>query len=425
MYLELIDVAAKDEVWGHLPDPLDTELCIQLFEAPEPLPLTEELTFRIGTDCLERDYLPVQKATGWLCSQKFIDVLVKASVPFTAYPARLLEYSTDQPLAASYFFWIPVRLRDAIDMERSRTQTDTTTGGRWFVSLVLTKECEQTAPLLFHARGNGRYFVHDTLRTQFVEAGVTGLDFAPLDAALQPGTGIKKQALLHSLQQHPDDWGTWAKLGDVFVRLGYDEEAVNSFQHSLALSDADATVWYKYGRLLYRLGHFADALEALTHATDIQPESAAWGEYCATLRKLGRIEEAFTCARQWVERCNRSPLWKRSPLPWYELGAAYTEMKRYDDAIRSFDTSLDRGGGARLEDIYRLLGSVLTTVKRYEEALEVYETALQTHPLKTHFWEGKKTALEGLGRYHEAEIAGQEMQKLEQMRAENLKRRPL
>lgn len=420
MYSQLIDVAADNEIWSNLPESLDAKLCMQLIDTYETFQPSITLTFSAGRAGIGRDYLPVQRVSGgWLCSQRFLDVLTKASVPFTAYPAQLLEQDTEQPIEANYSFWMPYRIKNAIDVQRSQIRTDPETGRRSFLEIVLTEECEKTAPLLFHARGSGRYFVHDSLRIQLVEAGITGIDFAPLDAASAPKVGIKKQTLERALQEHPDDWEKWVSLSDALVQLNYYQEALVPLKKALALKPNWEKAWYKYGRLLYRLKRFQEALEALQQAVERQPESAAWGEYCATLRELGKNEEALKHAQHWAK------IWSHSPLPWYELGATYAALGRYSDALPALDKSLELGGGARVEDVFRLLGSVLSTLGRYDEALEVYEEVLKTYPQKKIFWVGKATALKYLGLSEEAEKAEQHIRQLEILREENLKRRPL
>jgi len=420
MYSQLIDVAADNEVWSHLPEPLDAQVCMQLIDTYDASHPSTTLIFRVGRTSVGRDYLPVQRVSGgWLCSQRFVDILTRGNVPFTAYPAQVLEQGTEQPVETAYFFWMPYRVKNAIDVQRSRIWTDPEMGGRWYLEIVLTEEYEQTAPRLFHARGGGRYFVDDSLRTQLVEANITGIDFAPLDAAFAPKVGIKKQALERALQEHPDDWETWTLLSDVLVQLHYDEEALGPLRNALALKPDVEKVWYKYGRLLLKLQRFQEALEALKQAIERQSNGPAWGEYCATLRALGRYEEALTGAQHWIEQ------WSHSPLPWYELGATYAALGQYSDALPALDKSLEIGGGARLEDVFRLLGSVLSALGRYDEAVEIYDEALQTHPQKSVFWTGKAVALQSLGLYKEAELAEQQVHQLEQTREENMKRRPL
>ncbi len=419
MYYQLIETPLAEEVERELPEAVDPELCTRLVDEPDLPRSLVELTFHIGLSCLHVDYLPIRNVSrAMLCSQRFINVLTSMSVPFTTYLARLLEWNTEHLIAVDYFFWLPQQVKDTIDWEHSEDWVDYETGARWLTKLVLTAECEAAAPLLFHAKGSGRYFVHDRLRTQLEAAGITGVTFVPLDDAYNPYAGLKRLELERILQEHPDDWVGWCKLSDTLVTTRRYKEALEPLNRALALKPDLEIAWYKQGRILHRLGYLQEALEALKRAIELKPQSLACGEYWTVLRKLGRQEEALATAEQWVK------IWGKSPLPWYELGAAHAVLEHYEEALYAIERGLALGGGARLDDLFRVKADVLYKLGRYEEALATCEVRLQATPLVRAIWEVKAKSLHALGRNKEALEAEEELHKLEQRRLENLSKKP-
>jgi hypothetical protein len=106
------------------------------------VPLQQPLTLLIGPLSLQRDYLTIPNASGKLCSQRFIDILTAASVPFRAYPTLLLDMATHQPLTDRYCVWFPhcIDGKQIIDMEHSEVRLDPITGYRKLSTLVLKAE---------------------------------------------------------------------------------------------------------------------------------------------------------------------------------------------------------------------------------------------------------------------------------------------
>src|SRR5438552_6508107 len=92
MYTLLILALYEDTEEYDLPRALEPKLCNRLSsERDSPILPQQPITFHIGPLSLQRDYLHIKNAVGTLCSQRFIEVLTSASVPFTAYPALLLR----------------------------------------------------------------------------------------------------------------------------------------------------------------------------------------------------------------------------------------------------------------------------------------------------------------------------------------------
>ena len=417
MYSILVEAVLGTIVEGDRARPIDPLLCSRLVDEPNAPRPQVELSFHIGPSCLEYDYLSIRNVSGGrLCSQRFIDILTSASVPFTAYPVHLLEWNTEHPITERYFFWIPKRVSrdEAIDWERSEDRIDPETGVHWLTKLVLRTDYEVIAPLLFVTAG--RYLVNDSLRAQLEAAGISGLAFAPLDAAHDPYTGVKRETLELFLREHPEDWERWYKLSLLYN----DQRALEPLSRVLELKPDLEEALYRRGRILYQIGSLQEALEAVKRVIELNPQSRAWGEYSTILRELEHKEESLTSAEHWVQ------IWGESPLPWYELGKAHAALGHYEEAVQAIDRGFALKGvvGPYIEEVLRIKGEMLYQLGRYKEALSAYALGTKMNARYRALYEGKAKTLHALGRNKEALRAEQELQKLEQEREENLKKRP-
>src|SRR5437879_4908998 len=111
-----------------------------------------------------------------------------------------------------------------------------------------------------------------------------------------------------------------------------------TFAHQIRISSATTSLrnswdleegWYRRGLILYELEHLQEALEALKQAVQANPQSLAWKDYSAVLRRLGSKEEALASAEHLVQ------IWSSSPVSWYELGAARAAIGHVEEALQA------------------------------------------------------------------------------------------
>lgn len=420
MYYLLVQNTSDEDKECRRIQAVEPELCRMLvFERASLMPEVK-LSFHISPSCLQLDCLQVSNAvSGRLCSQRFTEMLTSESIPFIAYPVQLLDEMTGKPIEANYSFWIPRSIEGAIDWESSEVWINPETGKRHLSKLVLTAPIEAARPLLFQSKETGLCLVHDKVRTRLQTTGITGVAFAPLDAASMPPLGAQKLELERILQRHPDNVEDWCKLSGILWQLHRQQEALVAIDRALTLKPDLEAAWRLRGHILYELEHLQEALEAFKQAIQANPQSVAWKDYSAVLLRLGSKEEALASAEHLVQ------IWSSSPVSWYELGAARAAIGHAEEALQAFEEALRLGRGPRLIETYLGKGEMLYQLGYYEEAQRAYRRGLELRPWKRELWEGKAKALRALGRPEEAEIAEEERRKLDQEREKNLKARPL
>lgn len=401
---------------------MEPEVCtmmIKKHEIPEGL---SQLNFQVDARSLVSDWIRVDNVPrAQLCSARFLEVASRALVSFTAFPAHLVDATTGEPLATTFSFWVPSEVEDVIDWEHSEVWTNPVSGMRRLTKLTVAHAIEQTALPLFKLKGSGRILVHEKMRVLLLEAGITGIAFAPLDTIFVPQHGRQKPDLERRLQEHPEDRRAWHDLSNVLSICHRYHEALEAIDRVISLKADDAKVWNTRGRLLEKLGKSQEALDAYKRALQLDPHNLALAEYGRILRELGYKQEALTIAEQFVRERGKLV------LSWQELGNAYAELGYSNEALNAFERALSLGGHFfyGIESLYRIQGDVLYHLRRYEEALESYDAGLRTAVSDQSLWRNKARVLHALGREAEAEVASQKERELEQWREENLKKRPI
>lgn len=260
-----------------------------------------------------------------------------------------------------------------------------------------------------------RYLIHDALREMFETTGMQGMAFAPLDAADDPHTGVKRESIRQRLLANPENWELWMEWG----KLAVDEEALLAFNRALSLKPDLEEAWYRQDQILHRQGSFQEALASLQRAMHYRLQSRAWEEYGATLREIGQTEEALAHARQWVRS------WEESPRTWWELGRAHAALDHYEEAIQAIDHGFALIGGADRDELLKIKGDMLYRLGRYQEALDAYTYGIKFRHHLRPLYRAKVEVLRTMGQEKKATEMEKELQKLEQERAENLRKRPV
>ncbi|HMC88976.1 MAG TPA: tetratricopeptide repeat protein, partial [Gemmataceae bacterium] len=183
-----------------------------------------------------------------------------------------------------------------------------------------------------------------------------------------------------ALQLNPDDDARYVLFltrGILHFNQREWERAAADFRSALALKPEQYNAYLNLAQVYLAQRQFEQAADEVRRAMRLQPPiQVVFGYHLERGRNLlqdKRYEEALqACAAA-------SALCPDQPLPHEVRGRALLALARYDQAERSFDEYLRKGGGKKT-DIFRGRGLARMQLGRYPEAVEDYTRALELAP---------------------------------------------
>jgi tetratricopeptide (TPR) repeat protein len=198
-----------------------------------------------------------------------------------------------------------------------------------------------------------------------------------------------------TLTQNPGCWMAQVNLGNLLVKTGRPQEAIDHYQEGIRLKPANANAYYNLGNALYRMNRVNDAVVKYDHALQINPDLAtAHNNLGLALAQLSRRPEA----RQHYEQALRlAPDFAEGH---FNLGMLSLALGRSAEAIGQFEEAL------RIKPDYteahNNLGKALLAAGRAEAAIGHYEAALRLNPDQAEVHGNLGVALAQMGRDAEA-----------------------
>jgi tetratricopeptide (TPR) repeat protein len=157
---------------------------------------------------------------------------------------------------------------------------------------------------------------------------------------------------------------------------------------------------FNFGRQLSILNHPKEALACFNKIISFVPQieiSEFWGIRGEVLYKLRRYEDAIASYDEALE------LQPNDALTWYNRGVALGKLGRYEDAIDSYNKALELR--PNLFWIRSNRGVALDELGRYEDAIASYDEALELQPNDALTWYNRGVALDRLERYEDAVVS--------------------
>lgn len=383
----------------------------ELPERVEPLSFVIEQTQELP------DYIKIHKGGAALCSQRLLDLLASEHAVYTAYPAQLYNETTGVPIDKPYSLWIPQRIANAIDWERTATWQDPDSGLSYLIDLALVSGIEAAAPAVFRHDEKVVFLVHERVQRRMHEAHISGVDFLPLVVIHQPTDGYSLREVEHRLELEPENAALWVELGHLWWRLHHYERAFTAADKAVALQPELAAAWHILGKTLQHLTRLDDAVIAYRRALQLEESGLVCADLAAALLALRKTDEAVIVAER-ATQLNSS-----APAAWYELGRAAFAAGSYEVAVNAFDRAVSLSPGFFSEG-YVGKGDAFARLGRQQEALAAYERGLEFRPNDLDLWRGKAEVLRTLGRTFEAEAAERRREELKQERAAIQAQRP-
>ena len=180
-------------------------------------------------------------------------------------------------------------------------------------------------------------------------------------------------------------------LGQALMRLERRADAIASFERAIALDAKYAIAHNNLGIVHHEAGAYPLAAACYERALELEPNFAeARNNYGNTLLKLGRAAEALA-------QYERLP---RMPTSLLSRGKALHELKRFEDAVESYQGAL-LAEPANAEALSNCAGALIA-LQRPEEALAYCERAISLKPDLAEAYNNLAGALCKLCRYDDA-----------------------
>ncbi|MCC7207148.1 MAG: tetratricopeptide repeat protein [Anaerolineae bacterium] len=180
--------------------------------------------------------------------------------------------------------------------------------------------------------------------------------------------------------------------------LGYEDEALSSYDRALALDPDSAWIWARRGRTLRELERYDEALAAYDRALALDPGYGwAWSGRAIVHERRGEHEDALSDYDNAV-RCRPNDVWTL-----YNRASLLYRMGRIDEALSGLDHVL------RLDPRHALAherrGRALHAAGRPQDALAAFDQALALDRKLGAAWLGKGLALRALRQHAESAAA--------------------
>lgn len=119
-----------------------------------------------------------------------------------------------------------------------------------------------------------------------------------------------------------------------------------------------------------------------------------WFNKGASFAGLGKYEEAIECFDKGLR------IKSGIDMVWYNKGIALDALERYEEAIECYDKAININ--PRFFEAWYNKGNSLITLRKYKEALKCFDKALKINSRNESIWNNKGSSLNDLGKYNEA-----------------------
>jgi len=144
----------------------------------------------------------------------------------------------------------------------------------------------------------------------------------------------------------------------------------------------------------FKRGNFNHALKAAEELVAIRGHAEDWCEQGYCLAHLRRWDEALASFDKAIE------LDQANVEAWSYRGTALGNLRRYREALASFDEVIKQAPHDTHAWLYR--GSALDELGRHDEALAAYDKAIELKAHDVRAWNSRGAVLGNLGRYDES-----------------------
>ncbi|ACK70168.1 Tetratricopeptide TPR_2 repeat protein [Gloeothece citriformis PCC 7424] len=188
----------------------------------------------------------------------------------------------------------------------------------------------------------------------------------------------------------------WEYEGKIYHQLQQYSQALNAYNEVLAREPQNGLVWRRKAEILETIGNYSQAITANAWALQFMPDDRlTLTQQCALLNLISQsTPPANVASNSQNKETNKDNQGQGS------------EQNDYTKALASCDQALQKGTGNWNELgpalAWNQRGNALIGLKRYEEALESFEKALSLEPNYGEAWRNRSVALWHLEEYPQA-----------------------
>lgn len=204
------------------------------------------------------------------------------------------------------------------------------------------------------------------------------------------------------LKAHPDSPKTYTVYGDLLLNDNKEEEALQAFKKAVSLDDSKYAIWSQIIFLEFDLKKYDSLAVDSKSASELFPSQPSFYFYNGLahiqLKQYDQAIEVLSAGKEYVLDNNELL------AEFYQnLGDAYYNQKKYDDAFESYDQSLNlKPHNPYLLNNYAYYLS-LQKIK-LEKAAEMAEAANKINPNNANFLDTYGWVLFQMGKYSDAEV---------------------
>jgi tetratricopeptide (TPR) repeat protein/DNA-binding winged helix-turn-helix (wHTH) protein len=208
-------------------------------------------------------------------------------------------------------------------------------------------------------------------------------------------TGKLEEAIAEErkgLELAPGSDEGYRRLGQALLDTGRAEEALQAYQRAIQINPYYGDNFGRLGSAYFHLGKYQEALNAFRKVTELEPESASGHD---------NVGAVYLCQGRWsdaIPEYERALQLEPHFVAYSNLGTAYFDLKRYDEASKMFEKAVAMSPNQQivlgnLADAYRWSGQSAKAAATYDKAIALAYRELQVNPRKA-------TAMQCLALYY-------------------------
>jgi tetratricopeptide (TPR) repeat protein len=185
-------------------------------------------------------------------------------------------------------------------------------------------------------------------------------------------------------------------MGVIAAQTGQPKKAIKLIDQALKIRPEFAIAYYNRGNALKDVGHISAAIASYDRALAIQPNLAK----AARSRRLLLQSAKRTASTPPDDKAAPAQPSKASAKQFYKTGLKLQEVRRYEEAVTSFNSAITLKPD--FAEAYCGRGIALKGLGRFEDAVASYDRAVAIRPDFAQAWYNRALALQDLENHEDA-----------------------